>query len=128
VFLIECRPTFQRYVLPPSSERWASYSPPWVLEISHSSVMVNSVHRQNIGNHQCRLRRKRLTTDQIFCICQILEKKWEYSGTVHQLEGKLWFGYCPQSLRGVNVFSTVRGKYKACRWTEDCLLVSDKGP
>jgi hypothetical protein len=25
------------------------------------------------------------TTDQIFYICQILEKKWEYSGTVHQL-------------------------------------------
>jgi hypothetical protein len=25
------------------------------------------------------------TTDQIFYICQILEKKWEYSSTVHQL-------------------------------------------
>jgi hypothetical protein len=25
------------------------------------------------------------TTDQIFCICHILEKKWEYNGTVHQL-------------------------------------------
>jgi hypothetical protein len=24
-------------------------------------------------------------TDQIFCIWQILEKKWEYNGTVHQL-------------------------------------------
>jgi hypothetical protein len=23
--------------------------------------------------------------DQIFCIRQILEKKWEYNGTVHQL-------------------------------------------
>jgi hypothetical protein len=30
------------------------------------------------------------------------------------------------SLRGVNVFSAVRGEYRACRWTEDCLLVSDK--
>jgi hypothetical protein len=28
-----------------------------------------------IGNHQC----------QIFRICQILEKKWEYNETVHQL-------------------------------------------
>jgi hypothetical protein len=27
----------------------------------------------------------RLTADQIFCIRQILEKKWEYSETVHQL-------------------------------------------
>jgi hypothetical protein len=25
------------------------------------------------------------TTDQIFCIHQILEKKWEYNKTVHQL-------------------------------------------
>jgi hypothetical protein len=24
-------------------------------------------------------------TDQIFCICLILEKKWEYNGAVHQL-------------------------------------------
>jgi hypothetical protein len=27
----------------------------------------------------------RSTTDQIFCIRQILEKKWEYNETVHQL-------------------------------------------
>jgi hypothetical protein len=27
----------------------------------------------------------RSTTEQIVCICQILEKKWEYSETVHQL-------------------------------------------
>jgi uncharacterized protein (DUF302 family) len=27
----------------------------------------------------------RSTTDQIFCIYQTLEKKWEYSETVHQL-------------------------------------------
>ncbi|KAJ4443185.1 hypothetical protein ANN_04835 [Periplaneta americana] len=30
-------------------------------------------------------RRNRSTIDQIFCIRQILEKKWEYKGTVHQL-------------------------------------------
>jgi hypothetical protein len=24
-------------------------------------------------------------TIQILCVCQILEKKWEYNGTVHQL-------------------------------------------
>jgi hypothetical protein len=38
-----------------------------------------------VGDHQCGFRRNRSTTDQIFCIRQILEKKWEYSGTVHQL-------------------------------------------
>jgi hypothetical protein len=37
------------------------------------------------GDHQCGFRRNRLTTDQIFYIRQILEKKWEYNGTVHQL-------------------------------------------
>jgi hypothetical protein len=26
-----------------------------------------------------------MTTDQIFYICQILEKKWEYNGTAHKL-------------------------------------------
>jgi hypothetical protein len=36
-------------------------------------------------DHQCGFRRNRSTTDQIFCICQILEIKWEYSETVHQL-------------------------------------------
>jgi hypothetical protein len=38
-----------------------------------------------IGDHQCGFRHNRSTTDQIFYICQILEKKWEYNGTVHQL-------------------------------------------
>jgi hypothetical protein len=38
-----------------------------------------------IGNHQSGVRRNRSTTDQIFYIRQILEKKWEYNGTVHQL-------------------------------------------
>jgi hypothetical protein len=32
-----------------------------------------------IGDHQCGLLRNRSTTDQIFCIRQILEKKWEYT-------------------------------------------------
>jgi hypothetical protein len=38
-----------------------------------------------IGDHQCGFRRNRSTTDQIFYIWQILEKKWEYNGMVHQL-------------------------------------------
>jgi hypothetical protein len=38
-----------------------------------------------VGDHKCGFRRNRSTTDQIFYIRQILEKKWEYNGTVHQL-------------------------------------------
>jgi hypothetical protein len=38
-----------------------------------------------IGDHQCGFRRNRSTTDQSFCIRQMLEKKWEYNQTVHQL-------------------------------------------
>jgi hypothetical protein len=38
-----------------------------------------------IGDHQCGFRRNRSTIDQILYIRQILEKKWEYTGTVHQL-------------------------------------------
>jgi hypothetical protein len=38
-----------------------------------------------IGDHQCGFRRYISTTDQIFYIRQILEKKWDYNGTVHQL-------------------------------------------
>jgi hypothetical protein len=38
-----------------------------------------------IGDHQCRFRRKRSTSDQIFYIQQILENKWEYNSTVHKL-------------------------------------------
>jgi hypothetical protein len=37
------------------------------------------------GDQQCGFRRDRLMTDQILYICQILEKKLEYNGTVHQL-------------------------------------------
>ena len=38
-----------------------------------------------IGDHQCGFRCNRSTTDHIFCIRQILEKKWEYNEAVHQL-------------------------------------------
>ena len=38
-----------------------------------------------IGDHQCGFRRNRSTTGHIFCIHQILGKKWEYNETVHQL-------------------------------------------
>jgi hypothetical protein len=38
-----------------------------------------------IWDHQCGFRRNRSTTDKIFCIRRILEKKWEYNETVHRL-------------------------------------------
>jgi hypothetical protein len=38
-----------------------------------------------IGDHQCGFHHSRSTTDHIFYIQQILEKKWEYNVTVHQL-------------------------------------------
>ena len=41
--------------------------------------------KEIIGDHQCGFRRNRSTIHHIFCIRQILEKKWEYSEPVHQL-------------------------------------------
>jgi hypothetical protein len=38
-----------------------------------------------IGDNQRGFRLNGSTTDHIFCIRQILEKKWEYKGAVHQL-------------------------------------------
>jgi len=37
------------------------------------------------GVHLCGFQCIKLTTNQIFCIHQILEKKWESNGTMHQL-------------------------------------------
>jgi hypothetical protein len=49
--------------------------------LSRLSLYIDEI----VGDHHCRFRRNRSTTDQIFFICQILEKKWEYNETVHQL-------------------------------------------
>jgi len=38
-----------------------------------------------IGDNQCGFQHNRSTTDHIFCIRQILGKKWEYNEAVHQL-------------------------------------------
>ena len=38
-----------------------------------------------IGDHQGGFQCNRSTTDHIFCICQILEKKLEYNEAMHQL-------------------------------------------
>jgi hypothetical protein len=49
--------------------------------LSRLSTYIDKI----IGDHQCGVRRNKSTTDQIFCIRRILEKKWEYNETVHQL-------------------------------------------
>jgi hypothetical protein len=49
--------------------------------LSRLTPYVNAV----IGGHQCGLCHNRSTTNQIFYIWQILEKKWKYNGAVHQL-------------------------------------------
>jgi len=41
--------------------------------------------KEIIGDYQCGFRRNRSTTDHIFCIRQVLEKKCEYNEEVHQL-------------------------------------------
>jgi hypothetical protein len=41
--------------------------------------------KEIIGNNQCGFRSKNSTTDHIFCIRQILEKKWEYNKAAYQL-------------------------------------------
>jgi hypothetical protein len=38
-----------------------------------------------IGDYHCGFWCNRSGTDQISCIHQMLEKKWEYNGTMHQL-------------------------------------------
>ena len=43
------------------------------------------MQRKFIGDHQCGFQHNRSTTDQIFCIHQILEKKWEYNEAMLQL-------------------------------------------
>jgi len=41
--------------------------------------------KEIIGDYQCGFRRNSSSIDHIFCIRQILEKKWEYNEPVHQL-------------------------------------------
>jgi hypothetical protein len=62
-----------------------------LLSTSYKIVSNNLLSRlilyadEIIADHQCGFRRNRSTTDHILYIRQILEKKWEYNGTVHQL-------------------------------------------
>jgi hypothetical protein len=48
-------------------------------------AMLTPYVNEVIGDHLCGFHCNRSTTDHIFYIQQILEKKWEYNGMVHQL-------------------------------------------
>jgi hypothetical protein len=51
-----------------------------------SNILLSSLTpyiEEIIGDHQCGLQCNRSTTHHIFCIHQILEKKWEYKEAVH---------------------------------------------
>jgi hypothetical protein len=52
-------------------------------------------HLQNTLKKQFLIERS--ATDHIFCICQTLEKKWEYSEAAHQLF--IYFRYAYDSVR-----------------------------
>jgi hypothetical protein len=60
---------------------------PTTYKISSNILLsrLNSYAEEIIGNHQCGIHCNRSTTDHIFCVHQILEKKWEYSEALHQL-------------------------------------------
>ena len=53
-----------------------------------SSILLSRLipyAKEIFGDHQCGFRHNRFTIDHIFCIRQILEKKWEYNEEVQQL-------------------------------------------
>jgi hypothetical protein len=52
-----------------------------ILLSSFKSIYIG----ETMGDHQCGFRRNRSTTDKIFCIHQILEKKLEYNETLDRL-------------------------------------------
>jgi hypothetical protein len=66
--------------------------------LSRSSPYVNEI----IGDRHCGFQCNRSTTDKIFCICQILEKKLEYNETVYQ--PFIGFKKACDSVRSVSVF------------------------
>ena len=69
-----------------SNYRGVSYLPLTFKNLTN--ILVSSLtpySEENIGDHQCGFRRNRSATDYIFCIHQILEKKWEYIEAVRQL-------------------------------------------
>jgi len=68
-----------------SNYRWISLLPTTYKILSDIIWRLTLYIGQIIGDHQCEFWCNRSTTDQIFCICQILEKKWKCNGTEHEL-------------------------------------------
>ena len=66
------------------------YTENLIISIKYQKYLWNNLKyvgfaEEIIGDHQCGFRNNRSTTDHIFCIRQILEKKWEHNEAVHQL-------------------------------------------
>ena len=64
----------------------------WYITFAKHKILSNSLlsrlnpyAKEIIGDHQCGFRCNRSPIDHIFCIRQILEKKWEYNEKVNQL-------------------------------------------
>ena len=54
--------------------------------LSNNLLSRLTPHAEEItGDHQCEFWRNRSNTDHLFCIRQMLQKKWEYNEAVHQL-------------------------------------------
>ena len=47
--------------------------------------MLTPYAEEIIGDHQCGFRHYRSTTDHLFCIRQMFEKRWEYNEAMPQL-------------------------------------------
>jgi hypothetical protein len=60
---------------------WTSYEVLSNILLSRLILYADEI----IGDYQCGSRRNRSTTDQIVYIRQILEKRYQYNGTVHHL-------------------------------------------
>ena len=58
---------------------------PTTYKILSNILLSRSPYTEEIiGDHQCGFRRNMSTTDHMFCIRQILEKKWEYNEAVRR--------------------------------------------
>jgi hypothetical protein len=55
------------------------------MEKRHEIPYLECYEPAVIRDHQCGFRSNKSTTDRVFCIRQIVEKKWEYSEAVHQI-------------------------------------------
>ena len=51
----------------------------------HTKFYPSCWQEEVTGELKCGFQCSRSTIDQVFCICQILEKKWEYNEAVRQL-------------------------------------------